>query len=348
MATIANTPTGLIRAFKQGRTAEQKERTEAGKAEGHIFLAPGDIQGEYARTRKLLTTLGGAGRRVITEDDLRQFKAASVKLGKRFGVGITAKDVIDKSLDSRRESAQAQIHYAVPMESRGSLFHFVTNSGPNSKHMRHNVLVDFLEFPSAVAQSVKLTTLARRVVVGRLKFDCDCEDTKYRFRYIATTGGFNAGRPETGFPKLTNGTLRGIACKHTIRVMRSLTTAPVQKRLVVAMEAIRSDAEIKPVKVTKKEAEEIALHQQRQMGRASSKIETTQQAAKRIAGTTASKVRALQAATKEARRRMESQAKKSREALQADFTKILNNAALTPAMRAQLTAMRDASLAEAK
>ena len=153
MATIANTPTGLIRAFKQGRTAEQKERTEAGKAEGHIFLAPGDIQGEYARTRKLLTTLGGAGRRVITEDDLRQFKAASVKLGKRFGVGITAKDVIDKSLDSRRESAQAQIHYAVPMESRGSLFHFVTNSGPNSKHVRHNVLIDFMEFPSAIAQS---------------------------------------------------------------------------------------------------------------------------------------------------------------------------------------------------
>jgi hypothetical protein len=210
------------------------------------------------------------------------------------------------------------------------------------------VVVDFLEFPSAVALSVKLTTLARRVVAGRLKFDCDCEDTKYRFRYISTVGGFNAARPETGFPKLTNSTLRGIACKHSIRVMRSLTTAPVQKRLIAAMEAIRSDAEVKSVKVTKREAEDIALHQQRQMGRASSKIETTKEAQKRISGTTAGKVRALQAATREARRRMEAQVKKSRADLTADLSKILNNVALTPAMRAQLTAMRDASLAEAK
>lgn len=348
MATIPNTPTGLIRAFKTGRKAEQRERTVAGKAEGNIFLSPDDIRGEYERTRKLLTTLGGNGRRAITEDDLRQFKAASAKLGKRFGVGITAKDVIDKSLASRRESAQDQIHYAVPMESRGSLFHFVTNTGPKSKHRRHNVLVDFLEFPAALAQSVKLTTVARRVVSGRLKFDCDCEDTKYRFRYIATVGGFNAGRPEPGFPKLTNATLNGIACKHAIRVMRTLTTAPVQRRLIAAMEAIRSSAETKSIKVTKKEAEDIALHQQRQMGRASSKIETTAEAKKRIAGTTAGKIRALQAATREARRRMAAEAKKSREALQADFTKLLNNAALTPAMRAQITAMREASLAETK
>lgn len=335
MATTPNTPTGLIRAFKKGRTAEQKERTAAGKAEGHIFLSPEDIRGEYERTRKLLTTLGGNGRRTITEDDLRQFKAAAVKLGKRFGVGITAHDVIDKSLDSRRESAQDQIHFAVPMESRGSLFHFVTNAGPKSKHKRHNVLVDFLEFPAAVAQSVKLTTIARRVVAGRLKFDCDCEDTKYRFRYIATVGGFNAGRPEPGFPKLTNATLKGIACKHTIRVMRSLTTATVQKRLIVAMEAIRSNAETKSIKVTKQEAEDIALHQQRQMGRASSKIETSQQIAAR-SGVQA-RLRAVAAATKAAQARMAAGVKASRKSVEDAFAK-LKTAPLTKAMRDKLIA----------
>lgn len=60
---------------------------------------------------------------------------------------------------------------------------------------------------------------------GHLSFDCDCERHRYFFRYIATIGGFNAGRDETGYPKIRNPGLKGVACKHVLRVMAELQSS---------------------------------------------------------------------------------------------------------------------------
>ena len=60
---------------------------------------------------------------------------------------------------------------------------------------------------------------------GGRKFDCSCDRHRYFLRYVATIGGFNAGRDETGFPKIRNPGLKGVACKHVLRVMAELESS---------------------------------------------------------------------------------------------------------------------------
>lgn len=340
MADI-NTPAKVIAEMRRRRAAELNDRKAAERAPGSIILSPEDVRGEYAAARRLYTTLGGNGPRVITDDDLRQFKHQASKLGAKFKGGITAKQVIDLSLPERREKARDQIHYAVPMESRAGLVHFVTNSGPHSDVKRHHVHVEFLGFAGAVGRPEKLAALARKIVAEPLKFDCDCADHRYRFRYIATVGRFNALRAETGFPKITNPTLHGIACKHVLRVMRALTSAPIQRKIVTMLERARSDLEAKTHRTTKAEAEQIAAHQQRQRGRASAAIETSSERDARLAvsraQTPAAKARALAAAAKEAQRRAAAAAEKSRKGFEQALAK-MQAAPMTKAMRDRLIA----------
>jgi hypothetical protein len=330
--------------MRRRRGQELKDRKAAEKAPDQIFLSPDDIKGQYAAARKLYTTLGGNGKRVITDDDLRQFKHEAGKLGKAFKGGITAKQVIDLSMQDRRDAAQSQIHYAVPMENRGGLVHFTTNSGPNSDVARYNVFVDLLGFAGAAAQPAKLASLARKIVEEPLKFDCDCADHRYRFRYIATAGKFNVGRDENGFPKLTNSALKGIACKHVLRVMRSLTSAPIQRKIIAMLEHARSDLESKSHKVSKAEAEAIAQHQDRQKGRAATAIETSTERNARLAADRAKRAaaapRAVSAAAAEAKRKAAaaSQAKAEDQAIQK-----LTAAPMTRAMRDRMiTALKAA------
>lgn len=276
------TPTQAVAEGKARQREELRDRKEAEKG-SHIFLAPDDVRGEYDRSRKLVTTLGGAGKRVITDDDLRQFAHEAKRLGAKYKGGITAQQVIDMSLPERRQSAQEQIHYAIPMQSRKGLFHFVTNAGPGSKVTRHHVHVEFLNFSAAAGSPSKTNSLARQLTLGPLRFDCDCEDHRYRFRYIATVGKWAAGRAETGFPKITNPRLVGVACKHVVRVMRALSSTMVQTKIAAAIEAARSDLEGKAKTISKAEAEAMAKHQQRQIGRKATQIETSEQRKTRLA-----------------------------------------------------------------
>ncbi len=280
------TVAGVLRQAAQRRKASIQQRQEAEKNPASPLLRPSDLRGEYEAARKLYTTLGGNGPRVITEADLKAFKRAADKLGRQFKGGITAQQVIDLSLDDRRQRAQQQITYALPLETRGERMHFITNTGPDSKVARRNVYVEFLTLGSAVSTAEKATTLAKRVAAGPLKFSCDCEDHRYRFKYIATVGGFNIGPPlsyaETGFPKITNPTLTGVACKHVLRVMRVLTGAATQRKLAASIDAMRKTLAAQVQRATNAELEEMARQQQRQAGRQSQKIETTQQRLTRL------------------------------------------------------------------
>jgi len=111
---------------------------------------------------------------------------------------------------------------------------FITNAGEGSKAGRHHVTIKFTEFDNAVDNIVAAgddpkapRREADKMRKGRLKFDCDCERHRYFLRYVATIGGFNAGRDETGFPKIRNPNLKGVACKHVLRAMTELESSGV-------------------------------------------------------------------------------------------------------------------------
>jgi len=208
-------------------TSARREAQEAAafdlarRQAAQTILRPEEISGEYdaGRLLTLMTTRHGDVR-ALTVDDLRAFQANVQQLKKKFKGGITAQSVIDLALESDKTRANKQINMAVPAHILGGKVHFITNAGPDSDVARHHVNVEFLDFDAAVGASPnEPKKLGKLVANGRLRFDCDCGRHTFWYRYIATIGKYNAGRAETGYPKIRNPDLKGVACKHVLRTM---------------------------------------------------------------------------------------------------------------------------------
>jgi hypothetical protein len=200
------------------------------------ILSPEAMQGgKQSPARLLSTTLGGVAR-PITNADLVAFRRSVAAVGAKLREGVTTQEVIDLSAPIDRERARREIPYAMPARLRDGQVIFSVSAGPASRVNRHMVTVVFPGYGAALSRPG--TALQAAAWLGReahLKFDCDCEHHRYRLRYISTIGGFNAGRQETGFPKLTNPTLTGVACKHVLRVMTELQSGMFVRRQLAAM-----------------------------------------------------------------------------------------------------------------
>jgi hypothetical protein len=277
----ASTPAKVIAEAKARHAAELKQRKAAEK-----ILNPQEVGGAYNAGRALETILNGELRK-ITAEDLQRFAALSNSLGEKFAGGITAKQIIDLAHPERRQRANTQIHYAVPMEIKGSVMHFTTNAAPGSRVARHHVHVDFVDLSGATAAPAKggkLDAAARKLAAGRIRVNCDCEDWRYVFRYIATIGKYNTGRPETGFPKIRNPQLDGVACKHVLRTVHMLSQ-PIAMERIKQMIALAQDT-LDPkatARVTKREAEAAVEEQSARKDWKRTQIETTEERSERLA-----------------------------------------------------------------
>ena len=222
------------------RLAEDAKQREAeGKRKGSIILNANDIlTGNWDASKVLFTTLGGKAR-PITAEDLKKFKQNIKTAQSKFTKGITAQQVIDWStgvidvgtkhakseIKSDLDRAKSEIKMAVPVGAMKGRVRFITNAGPDSKVFRHQVIVEFMNYSAEAASgAIDPRKSALRLRKGPLKIECDCERWRYWFRYIATIGGYNAGRAETGFPKIKNPKLQNIACKHIVRVMSEVNS----------------------------------------------------------------------------------------------------------------------------
>lgn len=225
------TVSNALAELNRRRLADLQSRQQA-----TTILGPEAMQGGKASPAKLLwTTLGGQAR-PITNADLVQFRRTVKAVGSKLQQGVTAQDVIDLSAPADRERARQQIPHAVPARLRNGEVVFSVRAGPESRVSRHMVTVAFPGYGAALSRPG--TPLQAATWLGKeapLKFDCDCEHHRYRLRYISTIGGFNAGRPESGFPKLTNSTLIGVACKHVLRVMAELQGSIFVRRQIAQM-----------------------------------------------------------------------------------------------------------------
>lgn len=238
--------------------ADLESRERAAKGVNSTILTRKEVQGETLAGRNLRTTLGGT-MRPLTAADLAAFRAnigTAIAAVQSVG-GITAQQVLNlakgrplnyngidgirTSVHSDVDKARRQITSAILVSAVGGDLRFITPSGGESRATRHIVLVRLHEWRNALAAVAQATdknesiyrTAADAMRKGKLSFECDCERHRYYFRYLATIGGFKAGRAETGYPKIRNPHLKGVACKHVIRVMTELLHSPAVLRFLI-------------------------------------------------------------------------------------------------------------------
>lgn len=267
---LLSTATARLGSVK--REAQQAAQFDLARRQAATtILNPNEVSGEYDAGRLLQTSLRGEIR-TLTIDDIRAFQQNVTRLKRKFKGGITAQGVIDLSLASDRERANKQIRMAVPASIQGGKVHFITNAGPDSDVARHHVHVQFLDFDAAVGASPNdPKKLGKLVAGGRLAFDCDCGRHTFWYRYMATIGKYNAGRNETGFPKIRNPNLAGVACKHVLRTMHVvLKDSAVQLKIAQAVLKARDVLDRSQIKAEKTKVAEL-----RQMAEAQSSKRTS-------------------------------------------------------------------------
>jgi len=224
-------------AINRLRQAELDSRREAGRK----ILQPGEVAKGIAPSRVLLTTLGGKLRR-ISAHDLAAFRDSIRALGSRARQGITAAEALSLSRPQDIEKARAEIRYSLVARLHAGRVELVTNTGPESKHTRHFVTVEFARFTEGLAQPGTPSQVAAWLAKeSPLKLECSCEHFRYRLRFVATAGGWVAGRAEHGFPKLTNPLLEGACCKHLVRALTDVQqSAGLRQRIAKMVEAERA------------------------------------------------------------------------------------------------------------
>lgn len=231
--------------------ADAKQRADAEAATKSTILTDKMLQsGRWDSGKVLFTTLNG-GMTQITANELATFRRnmqlAKKQAGFATGKGITARQVIDLAsakplayLPGRADGAKSDIDRArkeitsgIPVSALHDTVRFITNAGGSTPGVtRHHVMIQLVGFRNAVDAIIAsggdpavVRREANKMRKGGLKFDCSCDRHRYFLRYVATIGGFNAGRDETGFPKIRNPGLKGVACKHVLRVMTELESS---------------------------------------------------------------------------------------------------------------------------
>lgn len=214
--------------------------------------------GDTKRNRELKKTLDAATLKAYLEN----VRAASNK----FLGGITPKDVINHSRLEDVKRANTQIFLASVFKRKGNVIHFVTNAGIGSKDTHHYVAVQLLEYPQLLLGRTKAPTVIevkKAVADGKIRFDCDCGRHRYWYRYIASIGKYNYGIDETRYPSTRNPQFTGVACKHTLRVMKYLTSPHMIAMIgkYASEDIARASNQIRPQRKTAKQLEREAMKQ---------------------------------------------------------------------------------------
>lgn len=246
------------------------------------ILNPSEVAGDYDMERLLYTTMGGE-LRPLRPDDLEKFRKKAKLLGKQFKGGITGKQIIDRALPDDRKRCNEEIRVAIPAQSFQDKLHFVTSASGKHKVNRHHVVVQFKGYNAALSSPTTAESAAKSLVAQPIAVDCDCGRQTFWFRYVATLGGFNAGQPETGFPKIRNPTLSGVACKHILRTVQKLNDSHVLKRVAGMVEQGRKGQGAKVVRTKAADARAMAADQDKRAHWQRNQLESSTERSERLA-----------------------------------------------------------------
>ncbi|MGI9213558.1 MAG: hypothetical protein ACR2HF_13885 [Methylococcaceae bacterium] len=256
---------GAVGDAKKIIEAANRKRADEAKLPTSRILGTKDLaSGQWDAARTLQTTLNGE-LRDITRDDLAAFKKNIKTVRSRFSPGISARQIINLSTQIDRDRANQQIKMAVPVSANKGVVRFITSAGGETPGVhRHHVSVDFLDFDrEAAAGDLVGRKSAIRLRKSPLKIECDCGRWRFWYKYIATIGGYNAGKAETGYPKIRNPKLGGLACKHLLRVCHEIESGgAIISFLASHLEkGKKDDLNRANSKTAQKEAEKIAKNQ---------------------------------------------------------------------------------------
>lgn len=233
---------GLSKQIDKHWQNQKDERKNAEKQDKikPIFLRAKDIEGKSDTFKTLTTTLGGV-QRPITEDDLKAFQHNIKTLQEHYTAGITAQQVLDLSLPIDIDRANKQIKFAIPRSRRGDVVHFITDASGENGAKHHFVNVQFNAFTplKLMPNEIDKKSVQKMVRTGGLRFECDCGRFQYWYRYLNSIAGTCYGRQETGYPKIRNPNLVGVACKHILRTMKWIVSTQGEFYLQKELEKAR-------------------------------------------------------------------------------------------------------------
>ncbi len=225
----------------QSQLNKRRQQELESRRQATIILQPSEVAGKLSPARMLTTTLGGKVR-PITAADLAVFRKSVAALGDKARAGITAQEALSLSRAEDIDRAKSEIRFSLPSRLQAGKVHLVTNSGPLSRDTRHHVNLQFSEYAAALARPGTPTQAAQWLAKeGAMRFECDCSHFRFVLRFVATAGGWVAGRAEHGLPKLTNPTLDGACCKHLARVMTDVQSSiGLRQRIAQMIDADRA------------------------------------------------------------------------------------------------------------
>lgn len=290
------------------------KQANAVRSSSDTLLNPDDIMTgkvDAGRLWKYMTSRGGVVR-PLTMEDVLEFERKANQLGKRYEKGIKLQDVIDLSLRADIDRAAKEIRSGVPQTSKGGVLRFVTNAGPKSKVKRHYVTVQVLNFEAAVVGSAAPEKIVKQVIKGNCAISCDCERWRFWYAYMSTKGGYNANpnHRESAYPKIRNTELHGLACKHIIRVVQSLTASSALHGYIARLIKMERDkVETRLRRVSQEEMRKIQQEMQRESSRTRNIKTTDEKRAQRQAQPSYQKQQQQRAAAKKARAAMLAEAK---------------------------------------
>lgn len=301
----------LIISAQKGlaEAAERFKEANAVRSSSETLLRPGDIldgKVDAGRLWKYMTTRGGVIR-PLTMEDVLEFERKANQLGKRYEKGIKLQDVIDLSLRADLERARQEIHASVPQTTRGGELRFMTNAGPKSKVRRHYVTVRLLNFEAAVLASATPDKIVKQVVKGNCTVSCDCERWRFWYAYMATKGNYNANQNhrESAYPKIRNTELHGLACKHILRVVQTITrSAATQNYIARLIKSERDKVQTQLQRVTQAEMRKLQKEMEAESSRTRNIKTTKEKREQRQATPSYQKQQAARAAAKKAREDM--------------------------------------------
>ena len=178
----------------------------------------------------------------FTADDLKDFARRAKAFRQQYrvsGVGVRPELLIGASRSADIERCQKQIRYAtlyrIVNGKSGTLLHFRTPASDESKFTSHQVKLRLEEWNDHLISNMPFHAAAKKVLSGRISFDCDCGRHQFWYRYMATVGGYAIRPLENAYPKIRNPKLTGACCKHALRVLLSLKGAVVIKMVAEEM-----------------------------------------------------------------------------------------------------------------
>lgn len=159
--------------------------------------------------------------------DLEQFIQAIEKAENKFnnrvqGIPYSALLRASRAIDKQRAK---KVRNATLFQRRGNIFFFQVTG--NSRPF-YQVQIRLEEWGNAILAREPVLASVRKMLAGRISFECPCGRHQYWYRYMASIGNYGLKPVETGFPKIRNKTLGGCCCKHVLKVLHELTTTRVQ------------------------------------------------------------------------------------------------------------------------